>query len=191
MQWLRYQTEPRGTKTDPTTIAHVIPQENNRAIFRRTTTVTGNVQFLEGPWQLPGMLKNGTLPKNKFCQYFWKISMFLKKRKKLTPTLLYCAHSQTNRLFKLLDVQNPKMSLANLQGLAKRFLHVQNPNMSFGNMQGLSKRFLKTTLFHGPKAPGAHRAHILLLKSSYFRLRRRTFFVSGFLGGPQIKKRSF
>ena len=32
--------------------------------------------------------------------------------------------------------------------------------MSFGNRSGLTKR---TFLFYGPKAPGAHRAHILLL----------------------------
>ena len=81
------------------------------------------------------------------------------KHKKLTPTLLYCAHSQNNQLFELLDVQNPKMSFGNLQGLAKRFLHVQNPKMSFGNLQTRTKRFFKTTLFYGPKAPGAHRDH--------------------------------
>ena len=57
-------------------------------------------------------------------------------------------------------VQNSNMSFGNLQGLAKRFLHVQNPRMSFGNLQTRTKRFFKTTLFYGPKAPGAH---ILLL----------------------------
>ena len=46
---------------------------------------------------------------------------------------------------------------------SKEVLHVQNPKMSFGNIQGLTKRFFKTTLFYGPMAPGAHRAHILLL----------------------------
>ena len=63
----------------------------------------------------------------------------------------------------LLHVQNPNMSFGNLQTQTKRFLHVQNPKMSFGNLQTQTKRFVKTTLFYGPKAPGAHRAHILLL----------------------------
>ena len=48
-------------------------------------------------------------------------------------------------------------------GLTKSFLHAQNPKMSFGDLQTRTKRFLKTTLFYGPKAPGAHRAHILLV----------------------------
>ena len=37
------------------------------------------------------------------------------KNKKLTPTLLYRAHSQQNQLFQFIDVQNPKMSFGNLQ----------------------------------------------------------------------------
>ena len=73
--------------------------------------------------------------------------------------MLYCAHSQQNQLFELLDVQNPQMSFGNLQGLAKMFLHVQNPEMSFGNLQTQTNRFFEMVLFYGPKAPGAHRAH--------------------------------
>ena len=106
------------------------------------------------------MLKNAIFPKNKRCEYFSENNR-LEKNEKLTPTLRYCAHSQTKLLFELLDVQNPQMSFGNLQGLAKRFLHAQNPKMSFGNLQTRTKRFSKTTLFYGPKAPGAHRAHIL------------------------------
>ena len=39
-------------------------------------------------------------------------------------------------------------------------LPIGNPKMSFGNLQGLTKMLFRTILFYGPKAPGAHRAHI-------------------------------
>ena len=64
------------------------------------------------------------------------------------------------------------------------------PGSSWSGWWWLRSNYLvRTFLFYGPKAPGAHRAHILLLKSSYFRLCHRLFFWD--FGCPKNKKGVF
>ena len=90
----------------------------------------------------------------------FQILIFFEKRKKLTPTLLYCASNEqlsNNSTFK---IQNPKMSFGNRSGLAKRFCTCPKSQNVVWKPTGLTKR---TFLFYGPMAPGAHRAHTLLI----------------------------